>query len=187
MAAPEIRRRPFARAFVRICWGASAAGRRVAVRRVLEDGTGAIIVLGGVRGGEPLGEVDLTGDGQGVALPGQQILCRLDATGGLTYEDKRSHTVELRANDADGIPRLHQLWVWSAAHDRHFAMNVCACHGCLERSPPPPAPPSPPPAPRRRKRPHHADAEADTAAPEPRPRGAKARLFREVLKRSRLA
>ena len=178
MAAPEIRRRPFARAFVRICWGASAAGRRVAVRRVLEDGTSRILVLGGVRG-EPPG--DLTGDGQGVALPGQQILCRLDATGGLTYEDGRSHTVELRANDADGIPRLHQLWVWSAAHDRHFAMNVCACHGCLERSPPPPAPPSPPPAPRRRKRPH------DAAEPRPRPLNAKARLFREVLKRSRLA
>ena len=70
-----VRREPSAPSRVRLCCGADHAFRRVAVRRVLREG-----------------------DEQGAVLPGQALRGRLDAYGGLSYEEPRDHEVEVRLN-----------------------------------------------------------------------------------------
>lgn len=113
------------------------------------------------------------GDEQGAALPGQALRGRLDGYGGLSYDEPRDHEIEVRLNDGGvgaGTPTLRRVWVWRAIADRYFARqldDLCRCAGCTGCAGTPAATPARPPA-----RP-------------PARRSAKARLFREALRRVR--
>ena len=152
----EVRRHPTAHAHVRICLGAAYAFRRVAVRRIYDAGEPACGGLLDVRRGRVFpcaaGRKLAFSDGsQGVALPGQTLRGRLDATGGIAYADDREHEVDVRVNRA-GVAHVQRVYVWRAAVDAYFrAAGVCECAGCRDEPVRTPATASPP-APRKRPR-----------------------------------